>query len=104
MRYSLTIFVGIIAVVVLGLSGYSYWLYKDIRHQNKVIVEDSLVDFSNLLASYLSSQVKTEKLNTVDFNQAFKNLKSMDFQASIFGVPTNKSSINFYITDERGVV
>jgi two-component system, OmpR family, sensor histidine kinase CreC len=104
MRYSLTIFVGIIAVVVLGLSGYSYWLYKDIHHQNKVIVEDSLVDFSNLLASYLSSQIKSEKLNTIDFNQAFKNLKSMDFQASIFGVPKNKSSINFYITDERGVV
>ena len=77
MRYSLTIFVGIIAVVGLGLSGYAYWVYKDIRYQDKIIVEDSLVDFSNIFASYLSSQVKTEKLNTVDLNKAFKNLKTI---------------------------
>jgi len=104
MRYSLTIFVGIIAVVGLGLSGYSYWLYKDIRHQNKIIVEDSLADFSNLFASYLSSQVKTGKLNTVDFNKTFKNLKTIDLQATIHGVPKNSSAIDIYITDERGIV
>ena len=104
MRYSLTIFVGIIAVVGLGLSGYSYWLYKDIRHQNKIIVEDSLADFSNLFASYLSSQVKTGKLNTVDFSKALKNLKKIDLQATIHGVPKNSSAIDIYITDERGIV
>ena len=104
MRYSLTIFVGIIAVVGLGLSGYSYWLYKDIRHQNKIIVEDSLADFSNLFASYLSSQVKTGKLNTVGFNKTFKNLKTIDLQATIHDVPKNSIAIDIYITDERGIV
>ena len=104
MRYSLTIFIGIIAVVGLGLSGYAYWVYKDISHQNKIIVEDSLGDFSHFFASYLSSQVKNGKLNTGGFNQVFKNLKPIDFQASIFGVLKNKSAINAYITDERGIV
>ena len=104
MRYSLTIFIGIIAVVGLGLSGYAYWVYKDIRYQDKIIVEDSLVDFSNIFASYLSSQLKTEQLNTVDLNKAFKNLKTIDFQATIHGVPKNSSAIDIYITDERGIV
>ena len=104
MRYSLTVFGGITIVVVLGFIGYGYWLYGEIRDQQKITVEESLVDLSNTLASYLSFQSKAGNLDTADFNQVFQNLTTRNIQAKIHGVLKNSSSINAYITDERGIV
>ena len=104
MRYSLTVFGGITIVVVLGFIGYGYWLYGEIRDQQKINVEESLVDLSNTLASYLSFQSKAGNLDTADFNQVFQNLTTRNIQAKIHGVLKNSSSINAYITDERGIV
>ena len=104
MRYSLTVFGGITIVVVLGFIGYGYWLYGEIRDQQKINVEESLVDLSNTLASYLSFQSKAGNLDTADFNQVFQNLTTKNIQAKIHGVLKNSSSINAYITDERGIV
>ena len=71
MRYFLRIFLSIIVVVSLGLFGYGYWLLDEIKLKQAITIEHSLVDFSNLLASYLSSQVKDGKLDTANFSQVF---------------------------------
>ena len=104
MRYSVRIFLSIIIVAGLGFSGYGNWLKSEIKKWAVISIEDSLVDFSNILASYLSSQLKDGKLDTADFDQAFKNLRTTSFKANIHGVRRNRSAINAYVTDEKGFV
>lgn len=104
MRYSYKIFVSIVVVLSLGFWSYGYWLVREIRSQYAVTIEDSLVDFSNVLASYLSAQADKGEIDTNDFGQAFKNFKALNFRASIHGVIKGTSPISAYVTDEKGVV
>ena len=104
MRYSVRIFLSIIIVAGLGFSGYGNWLKSEIKKWAVISIEDSLVDFSNILASYLSAQSKDGKLDTADFEQAFKKLRTTSFKANIHGIRRNRSAINAYVTDERGFV
>ena len=104
MNYTLRIFVSILIVLVLGFWGYGYWLMKEIRTQYAQSMEDSLVDFSNLLAGYLAAQSKFGELETHDFGGAFDKFRNREFQANIHGVLKTTSQINAYVTDRRGVV
>ena len=94
MNYSLRIFISIILVLGLGFWGYGHWLMKEIRSQYAQTMEESLVDFSNVLASYLSAQSMNGKLNTQDFNTAFENFRNRKFQARIHGRVKNTSPIH----------
>jgi hypothetical protein len=76
MSYSFRIFVSTAIILGLGFWGYGYWLLKEVRSQYSVTIEDSLVDFSNVLASYLSAQADQGQLNTKDFDKAFKISKN----------------------------
>lgn len=104
MNYGLRIFVSIIVVVGLGFWGYGYWLMKEIRSQYAQTIEESLVDFSNVLASYLSAQVEDGRVETKDFAQAFRNFKGIHFSAQIHGVTKGDSPIDAYVTDDLGIV
>lgn len=104
MKYSYKIFVSMVIVLGLGFWGYGYWLMREIRSQYAVTIEDSLVDFSNVLASYLSAQAKNGKLEILDFKQAFKNFEKINFSANIHGVLKGNSPIHTYVTDDRGIV
>lgn len=104
MKYSFKIFISIILVLGLGFWGYGYWLMKEIRSQYAQAMEDSLVDFSNVLASYLSAQSRNGTLFIDDFSTAFENFKRLEFNARIHGVLKDSSPIQAYITDAKGVV
>ncbi len=104
MNYSLRIFVSIIIVLGLGFWGYGHWLMKEIRSQYARTMEESLVDFSNVLASYLSAQSDNGNLNTKDFNAAFENFRNRKFKARIHGRVKNTSSIHAYVTDHNGIL
>ncbi|QPJ61482.1 MAG: two-component system sensor histidine kinase CreC [Candidatus Nitronauta litoralis] len=104
MKYSSKIFVSIILVLGLGFWGYGYWLMKEIRSQYAQSMEDSLVDFSNVLASYLSAQSNNGKLYFKDFGEAFRNFRKLEFNAKIHGVFKDSSPIHAYVTDEKGIV
>jgi two-component system sensor histidine kinase CreC len=104
MSYSFRIFVSTAIILGLGFWGYGYWLLKEVRSQYSVTIEDSLVDFSNVLASYLSAQADQGQLNTKDFDKAFKNFKKLTFRVNIHGVIKGSSPINAYVTDADGVV
>ncbi len=104
MRYSLKIFISIILVLSLGFWGYGYWLMKEIRSQYAQSMEDSLVDFSNVLASYLSAQSQNGRLNFKDFSEAFRNFGKLKFKAKIHGVLKDSSPIHAYVTDAKGIV
>lgn len=104
MRYSSKIFISIILVLGLGFWGYGYWLMKEIRSQYAQSMEDSLVDFSNVLASYLSAQSENGKLYFRDFGEAFRNFRKLEFNAKIHGVVKDSSPIHAYVTDDKGIV
>ncbi len=104
MKYSSKIFISIILVLGLGFWGYGYWLMKEIRSQYAQSMEDSLVDFSNVLASYLSAQSNNGKLYFKDFGEAFRNFRKLEFNAKIHGVLKDSSPIHAYVTNEKGIV
>ncbi len=104
MKYSYKIFLSILIILGLGFWGYGYWLMKEIRGQYSESIEESLVDFSNILAAYLSAQAEGGQVKTDDFNEAFKNFKKSSFRANIHGVIKGDSPINAYVTDEKGKV
>lgn len=104
MTYSLRIFISIVLVIGCGFWGYGYWLMKEIRGQYAETVEDSLVDFSNVLASYLSAQSEESKIQLDDFSEAFKNFKRLSFSANIHGIIKGDTPIDAYVTNADGKV
>ncbi len=104
MKYSYKIFISIVIILSLGFWGYGYWLMKEVRSQYALTIEDSLVDFSNILASYLSAQSDKGFIKIKDFDEAFKNFKKTNFSANIHGVVKGESPIQAYITDSKGII
>ena len=104
MRYSYKIFISIIIILTIGFGSYGYWLTKELRSQYAANIEESLVDFSHVLASYLSVQIKNEEIQTLDFEATFEQFKNLSFNANIHGIFKNTSPINAYVTDKNGIV
>ena len=104
MKYSLRVFFSIVIVLTLGFTSFGYWLLKEIRNQYSLSIEESLVDFSKILASYVSSQSHLGKLEVSNFKEAFLLFRKSNFKANIHGVIKKQIPIDAYITDGKGIV
>lgn len=93
-----------LVILTCGFWGYGNWLLEEIRNHYAISMEDSLVDISNLLSSYLATNIKNGQLDISDYDKAFNRLKQKGLQASIHGIIKRTSSIESYITNHKGIV
>ena len=102
--YFLRIFLSIIITAGLGFGGYAYWLMDEIKHQHNISTENVLFDTANILAAQLSEKVKNSEIDISGFEEAFRNLKKHQFEASIYEHVIKTSEINAYITDANKIL
>lgn len=91
-------------VLLLGSFLLINTLQQQIRPSMRQVVEDTLADNANLIASLIANQVNTGQINQPEFNAAVQGALSRSLEAQIW--QTNKKHIHqlIYITDAKGIV
>ena len=105
MRHSLKIFFSIFFIVfVMGFCGFGYWLMKEVRSQYSAALEDSMVEFANVLGAYLSTEFEDKKISLNKYKETFEQLRSREFKAKIHGIIKSNETFHSYVTDQKGII
>lgn len=104
MRFSFRIFLGVF--LVLGLGGYLFFssFMQEIKPGLRQSAEESLVDIANLLAELATDDVKNNGINSSDLATAVKAFQNRKFNARIWNITKRETNLQFYITDDNGIV
>lgn len=97
------IFIGYFVIVALALWFLISSLLQDFKPIVRQSVENTLVETANVLAELLVDQVKEESVDA-SFKNARMNLKRRNVNANIWNVDKSKLSLNFYVTNAKGIV
>ena len=104
MRFSFRIFLGVF--LVLGLGGYLFFssFMQEIKPGLRQSAEESLVDIANLLAELVAEDVKNNNINAGHLATAVKAFQGRKFNATIWNITKQQTNLQFYITDDDGIV
>jgi two-component system, OmpR family, sensor histidine kinase CreC len=97
----------IIGFVLIAGAGFFYladWIIKELRPHYLRAIEESLVDSSTLLASWLSAQMNSDTINSKDLRQAFTAANKRAFEAKIYDLIKTSMRLRAYVTDQNGIV
>ncbi len=99
------IFLGILAVIVVGFSFFLWWIIDDLELEYRKATEEPLVDLSRILASAAVATATNGKVNTENFRELFMDYaEGRYFYAKIYDYVKKESDIRVYITDASGIV
>lgn len=79
------------------------WLTDRVERQYLEAAEVPMVDAANILASIVEQELDAPDRESV-LREAFKGAKSRTFEARIYNVLKRDVDMNFYVTDDKGVV
>lgn len=98
-RLVLTLFI----LVIIGFFGVTRWVRGEFRNSYAQVVEDILSDYAHLLAAELeNSRMSLQSFETL--KQKFSKYGQHEFKSQIFDFIKTKSSLAFYVTDDKGIV
>ena len=80
------------------------WLSNDILPHHLKTMEESLVDFSTILADSISVDTKNKVIDIERVKKTFTNIDQSHFEANIYGVIKTNISMRVYVTDANGIV
>jgi two-component system sensor histidine kinase CreC len=96
----------LVYVVVVGVSslGLLWWITSATRLRYLESMEESLVDTSVILASFLEKQVVNQQIDAAAFRDAFATAYHRQFDARIYALHKTAVDLRVYVTDRRGIV
>lgn len=80
------------------------WSFNEIRKSYGGLIEESLIEFSQFMASDLAARSSNGVMEFEKVQATFNRYKENPIRASIGGIPKYSSSLNMYVTDAKGVV
>jgi len=104
MNYFFKILAAIVITFFIGLSFYTFWLFKGIRQQYSIAIEDSLNDYAAILASVIEEQSQGDLNNILDFEEIFKSFQKKEINYKIYEFEKKNAEIDTYITNIDGIV
>jgi two-component system, OmpR family, sensor histidine kinase CreC len=104
MSFSFRIFLGYF--VILGFASYLFFssLIDEVKPAFRQSTEESLVDTANLLAEVIAINLKGQTVIPAHFTDAVAAFKSRSLNAKIWQQTKQSTSLDFYITDSKGIV
>jgi len=96
-----------LAFVILISTGFFMlvnWLSGDILPHHLKTMEESLVDFSTLLAVSLQVDTESNTILVTELRNAFASAEKRRFQASIYDMTKTGINMRVYVTDRSGSV
>lgn len=98
-RLVLTLFV----LVTIGFFGVFKWVRGEFRNSYAQVVEEGLSDYAHLLSAELeNSRMSPQSFETL--KEKFLRYNQHEFKSQIFDFVKTKSSLEFYVTNEKGIV
>lgn len=104
MKIRYRIFAGFSIILALGLYFITSWILTDVYIQPKKSMEESLVDISHILASYLEQEVEGSRISTGNLAQFIASASQREFYARIYELTKKKINLRVLVTDHLGVV
>jgi two-component system sensor histidine kinase CreC len=101
------IFIAFLAIIMVAGAGATYWVQREARDSYAHVVEEILVDIAHLFAEQIQTELKPgQKLSTQAsyWAKSFQSFKQREFSARILNVLKVHSSLEVYVTDEKGIV
>jgi len=93
--------------LIIG-SGISWYLVeetpKELSKEIDKAAEDVMIDSANLLAQLVSSDIQDGKINLEDISSVISKYSNRKIDAKIYDVEKEKTSLDIYITDDKGIV
>ena len=104
MRFSFRIFLGVF--LVLGLGGYLFFssFMQEIKPGLRQSAEESLVDIAHLLAELVAEDLKNNNIDAGQLAAAVRAFQGRKFNAKIWNISKRQTNLQFYITDDNGIV
>jgi len=93
--------------LIIG-SGISWYLVeetpKELSKEIDKAAEDVMIDSANLLAQLVSSDIQDGKINLEDISSVIDKYSNRKIDAKIYDIEKEKTSLDIYITDDKGIV
>lgn len=104
MRKTTRVFLGVIAVFVLGLGWLVRQAIDDVEQRYRESAEELLVDTAQLLAALLAADLQHGAPSVQRLRQAMPALQRSRFEARIFAAVKRDVNLTVYVTDAAGRV
>jgi two-component system, OmpR family, sensor histidine kinase CreC len=96
--------IGFLLVVGAGFYYLGGWIIRELRPHYLKAIEESLIDSSTLLASWLSSQTTSDSIDTHHLRKAFSVAEKRTFTARVYDITKKSMLLRVYVTDRNGIV
>ncbi|KZZ46128.1 hypothetical protein A3759_07890 [Thalassolituus sp. HI0120] len=103
-RFSVRIFLSFLILISIS----SYWSFssfeQELRPALKNATEETLVDTANLIAEFITSDLVNSSFNIDRLQDISEHFKQRQINADIWSVHKLRSNLEFYLTDNNGIV
>jgi two-component system sensor histidine kinase CreC len=98
------IFIGILLIYTAGIAFLLYRVMVDIDPRYRESAEESLVETSQLMASWIEQDVIAGAINVARLEPLFRSVYARQFSAQIYNLHKNRVELRMYVTDRAGRV
>jgi len=98
------IFLGILALFTLVMSLLLYRIATDFDPRYRESAEESLVDTAHLLAAFVETDMREQRIDPARLHAALDNAYARRFEARIFSITKHRVDLHVYLTDANGTV
>ncbi len=102
MKLGTKILISYLLVFGMGLYYITHGMLENIRFRYLEGVEDTLVDQSRILSSFVSQEMKKKSFSSKKLHQIFDHTYEKSFSAKIYKLYKSSVDIRIYITDKKG--
>jgi two-component system sensor histidine kinase CreC len=96
------VFVGILLIYVLGVVFLLYRIIADLDPRYRESAEESLVETSHLLASFIERDLVKGAIRPERLRPVFRALYAREFEAQIYALQKTRVELRVYVTDRKG--
>lgn len=104
MKIRFRILLGFALIFVLSFCFLILWTLTEVNIQPKKSMEESLVDMSHILASYLEQRIKDSNISIDELKIIFNNAEKREFSAQIYELKKETINLRIYVMDKNGIV
>ncbi len=104
MKLGTSIFVCYALIFIACLYYPINWIVQDLRIRYLEGIEDSLVDYANILASFVAAEMEKKDFKPEKLYKIFENVNKTQIKAKIYGFNKENIDVGIYITDRAGKI
>lgn len=98
------IFLGILGLFALGVGVLLFRVAADFDTRYRESAEESLVDTAYLLAAFVETDMREQKIDPARLRAAMRDVYEKRFEAQIYSITKRQVDLRVYVTDAKGVV